>query len=835
MPGMRMVYVSWEYPPQFGGGIGTYVHAIARILARRGHDVTVVTVGQQPYPARSVEDGVLVVRLPSTEGARSDENPRSTRKEPMATLRARQARADAAAEFLAKLVRGGRVDLIEFCDYRGEGAAYLGTTTPAERPVCVTRLHTPMCVLNKYNPGAPRYPVLEEFEQQALRASDRLVSPSAALAREVRAHLQADVAIDLSPYPADPTFLELGAGNGGCEKEFSHQRSAGNGGCGNGGCEKGFSHQRSHQRQPVGSGETGGGSRLSHQGGPGQPAAAGDGREVLYVGRFEERKGVETLAHAAGAFLEACPDARLVMIGGDTVKNPQQPSMRAVVRELIPPAVRGRVELLEPVPRGQLVERYRAARLCVFPSHFENFPNTCLEAMSLGKCVIGTSNSGMAEMIQDGVSGVIVPSGDGAALAQALVRTYQMPGEQRAALGAAARRRMVERYHPDVIAAEHEALYAGYIAAHPYRAAAAVETGAEPVRVAVVVPCYNHGRFVGEAVESVRGQSYPHVECVVVDDGSTDAQTTNALDELRRGGVRVIRQENQGLAAARNTGVRATTAPFFVPLDADDRLTPDFIARLLPVLLNDATLGYAYSHARLFGAAHETWECPAYDPRRLLVENLSTATAVVRRAAFDEVGGYSPDMTHGFEDWDFWLALLAAGYGGQCVPEALFEYRKHAGGSMLTSAQARRGEMVQRMVAHHRDLFARSLEVSLADKDALFFAAQDDAARLRGMVVSGARDAAARPEHEVYDALLAKAELDYIENSRFWRTVTRLRAHGLGRLLLGAERPVAGADPRERLARLKASRAYRLIQIIKHTPVYKWYGRRKYGLHAPDL
>jgi len=190
--------------------------------------------------------------------------------------------------------------------------------------------------------------------------------------------------------------------------------------------------------------------------------------------------------------------------------------------------------------------------------------------------------------------------------------------------------------------------------------------------VAVVIPCWNHGAFLPEAAASARDQVYSHVECVIVDDGSTDPNTREVLENMRRTGFPVIAQARQGLAAARNTGVRATKAPYFVPLDADDRLAPDFISRLLPALLENPSLGYCYSHVSFFGAAAGLWKCPGYHPRKLLIENLSAATAVIRRSAFDRVGGYSPDMIHGFEAWDFWLALLSAGYHGKCVPSRFF-------------------------------------------------------------------------------------------------------------------------------------------------------------------
>jgi len=85
-----------------------------------------------------------------------------------------------------------------------------------------------------------------------------------------------------------------------------------------------------------------------------------------------------------------------------------------------------------------------------------------------------------------------------------------------------------------------------------------------------------------------------------VDDGSTDEQTHCTLEQVRQQGLSVIHQENQGLATARNTGVRATQTPFYVPLDADDKLDPRFVERLLPELLDNPSLGYCYSHVKFF-------------------------------------------------------------------------------------------------------------------------------------------------------------------------------------------------------------------------------------------
>ncbi|GMU81256.1 MAG: hypothetical protein AMXMBFR47_11270 [Planctomycetota bacterium] len=784
---LRIVYVSWEYPPQFGGGIGTYVHAAARTMAQRGHDVTVVTLGREPFPQRENDGGIHVLRLPLAPGATDD---------PAGVLRAWQHRSDAVAKTLHALVRRG-VDLIEFADYRGEGVTWLGTTDRANRPPSIVRLQTPLSVLYKYNPGQPRVALLEEYEHQALRMADHIVSPCRAMSREVREKAGESLRIETLACPADPTFIAAG-----------------------------------ENRSPM-------------QG----------ARDVLYVGRFEERKGIETLARAAEALLAACPEARLVMIGGDTERQPGR-SMREYVRGLLPRRFLDRIELVDRVTRDVLRERYTAARVCVFPSHFENFPNTCLEAMALGRPVVGTDNSGMAEMIEPEVSGFIARAADAGDLAQTLIRAFQMSDDALERIGGAAHERIRALYHPDVIGAQTEAVFERFIAEHPRAAGApadqrpspltaagrVVAPPAGPVKVAFIVPCFNHGRYLPETLASIQAQTHRPVETVVVDDGSTDPETVRVLESLRAPNLRVIHQANAGLAEARNTGVRATDAPFFVPLDADDRIDPTFVEMLLPILLADESLGYAYSQVQFFGAASGAWDCPQYDPRRLLIDNQSVATALIRRAAYDEVGGYSRDMIYGFEDWDFWIALLAIGYHGRMHPERLFHYRKHAGGSMLSQTQQRRSEMIHKMIEHHRALYSSMIESSLTEKDRMFYQAHVEAWKLRESFFAAGGGGGERPagttEDALYQRLLAEAELNHIENSRTWRSVQRLKRFPPYRLFARLrhgrdwETRLASGDPHERLRRIKSSTAYRLIQLMKALPFYQWYARRKYG---PDF
>ena len=119
------------------------------------------------------------------------------------------------------------------------------------------------------------------------------------------------------------------------------------------------------------------------------------------------------------------------------------------------------------------------------------------------------------------------------------------------------------------------------------------EPGSEVPLVSVVIPCYEQARFLSEAIESVLAQTYPHFEVVVVDDGSADNASEVAA---RYPGVRCVRQENRGLAEARNTGIRRTNGSFMVFLDADDRLLPDALEAGLGCFEEHPECALVYGH-----------------------------------------------------------------------------------------------------------------------------------------------------------------------------------------------------------------------------------------------
>lgn len=201
-------------------------------------------------------------------------------------------------------------------------------------------------------------------------------------------------------------------------------------------------------------------------------------------------------------------------------------------------------------------------------------------------------------------------------------------------------------------------------------------------KVSVLIPTYQHSRYIGEAILSVLAQSYTDYEIIVVDDASTDA-TPEILAEFGDK-IRAIRHErNKGLSAARNTGLQHASGEFIAFLDADDVWALDKLEKQLPLFEGRERVGLVYSDMYFFdesgklpGSAFEI--CPPVSGNgfvEIFIRSpIPMLTVVVRRAAFDEVGRFDEGLT-AFEDNDMWLRISET-WEVSYVNEALAGYRQ---------------------------------------------------------------------------------------------------------------------------------------------------------------
>ena len=237
--------------------------------------------------------------------------------------------------------------------------------------------------------------------------------------------------------------------------------------------------------------------------------------------------------------------------------------------------------------------------------------------------------------------------------------------------------------------------------------------------MSVIIPCFNHGEFLPEAVMSVIKIKRDDIEIIVVDDGSTNERTRQEIDKLCREGIKVIRQENKGLGAARNVGILASQGEFIFPLDADDRLHPGWIDRGIRILESNSQVGVVYGDAECFGTRNCRWTTGTFDPNRLLQWNYIHASALYRRSVWEQNRGYDSTMpVQGYEDWDFWLGALEHGWEFAYIPEVFFDYRQHES-SMITRTRGLESQIEGYVASKHGLLYRRQWQQQRRERESV--------------------------------------------------------------------------------------------------------------------
>jgi glycosyltransferase involved in cell wall biosynthesis len=196
-------------------------------------------------------------------------------------------------------------------------------------------------------------------------------------------------------------------------------------------------------------------------------------------------------------------------------------------------------------------------------------------------------------------------------------------------------------------------------------------------KVSIVIPFYNHGVMLREAlasVEQVRNANL--LEVIIVDDGSSEAETTRTLDEATKAGYSVVSQPNRGPGAARNTGIRLAKGEFILPLDSDNRLRDVYLDEGVSLLKNNPSVGVVYADAEYFDERSGRWHVPEFDLLSLIRGNFIDTCALYRKKLWEEVGGYDEQVIcMGWEDWDFWLRVTCHGGAFVHLSKIAFDYR----------------------------------------------------------------------------------------------------------------------------------------------------------------
>ncbi|MDX2243534.1 MAG: glycosyltransferase family A protein [Leptolyngbyaceae cyanobacterium bins.302] len=253
--------------------------------------------------------------------------------------------------------------------------------------------------------------------------------------------------------------------------------------------------------------------------------------------------------------------------------------------------------------------------------------------------------------------------------------------------------------------------------------------------VSVIMPCYNQGQYVDEAVASVFAQTDQNFELIIINDGSTDGATIQRLKTYEQSSeqpkLTVIHTENQGPSAARNIGIQQAKGQYILPLDADDRIAPTFLEKAVPILDTHPTVGIVYTQAELFGEQSGRFDLPPYNFPDILLGNMIFNTSLYRKTDWEQAGGYNKNMVWGWEDYDFWLSILQLGREVVQIPEVLYFHREVANSRSQQMTQDDWVRSYAQIFRNHPTLYADHIEVLFQHLTALREDAQATHHRLR--------------------------------------------------------------------------------------------------------
>lgn len=240
-------------------------------------------------------------------------------------------------------------------------------------------------------------------------------------------------------------------------------------------------------------------------------------------------------------------------------------------------------------------------------------------------------------------------------------------------------------------------------------------------KVSIIMPCYNDGQYIHEAIDSIKKQTYTNIEIIVIDDGSDDEDTCRILDKLSDE-ICVLKSEHLRPAGARNLGISKATGKYILPVDADDRIDSTYVEKCVNILEENDNIGAVYCYADLFGEKSGPWYLPKYSFRTMLIDNIVFVTAMFRKEDWEKVGGFDTDMDSGMEDYAFWISILALGKEIYQIPETLFHYRikKKSRTTEFLNDIEQTKEIYRRIYQNHRGFYEEHAEeYAIALRDTL--------------------------------------------------------------------------------------------------------------------
>ena len=626
---MKIWFLTGEFAPDFGGGIGTYVENCAKMFAEAGDDVTVIVRSLGPNKEEMTKEGYRVVRFTQGEG------------EYYTYLGYDNALAYQYYEVIMNLIdKYGKPDVLEMQEYNAYGQYIIQNKLVLNEKLkdipLVVHLHTPSfetLKINQFNTYEAPFYWIGEMEKFCIKGADALLCPSQFLADKLQYLTDTPIKVINLPFDID-------------QEEFDKYKDVN--------------------------------------------PSSNDKKTFLYFGRTEYRKGVIQMLKGAEKLWKKGLDFKIKIIGGDTKLESKGTFIGEDLKKKYAKYIEeDKLEILGPIPHLELIPHILSANAVIIPSLYENFPNTCIYAMWLGRPVLVSKSGGQAEMVKEsGKNGIIFDWDIKDDFENKLEQMINMNDKDAQEMGENAKIRIhdlcnmekniqLRREFFEEVIKHKKQMKTEFPFVEEMPKDSYVKTyDGEKDLISVVIPYYNLGKTLPETIESIKQSTYKNYEIIIVNDGSTDEESTEVLKNYENDPeIRIIHIENQGLANARNVGAESAKGEFVAFIDADDKIDKTFYQKSIDILHQYTNVSYVYSWVKYFEGSEAVW--PTFNTHipYLLCANMLAAYAVIRKNDFLNFGKNRIKMEYGMEDYDGWVSLAEHGCLGVSIPELLNLYR----------------------------------------------------------------------------------------------------------------------------------------------------------------
>ncbi|MDR2891465.1 MAG: glycosyltransferase family 2 protein [Deltaproteobacteria bacterium] len=231
--------------------------------------------------------------------------------------------------------------------------------------------------------------------------------------------------------------------------------------------------------------------------------------------------------------------------------------------------------------------------------------------------------------------------------------------------------------------------------------------------ITAVVPYYNMGRYIADAVNSLLNQTWQDLDIIVVNDGS-DEENTRALQQFEDNPrIKNIYQENRGGQIARSNGYRMAEGKYVIFLDADDTFESTFAEKAVAILETNQDICLVSCLGRFFGDRNGINKRQPYTVENILAGRSHSGAGMFRKSDWESMPGKDSNLPYG-QDWDFWVSMIARGKKAYRIEEFLYNYRRH-GDSIISRRRSRdkkKTDVIGTLLEKHKELYTQYPQVA---------------------------------------------------------------------------------------------------------------------------